>query len=245
MTAPPLPALHRRRTARRFHRRPRSRRRPEHPTHHGRPPSPDRSRHILLRLPRARPLPRHRRPQHTPGRWPRPSPSPTGPSPGSACRKPQSIAGTPARLLDFFAGHHNGYCPGHPLPLGLRREIQILAGPRCGHRPRRVTASTSTGITSTNTTSTILPPTGHTWSQSIEPWDWSPVYGRKEPAYVLRFSTETGAARRIRGAAESRRTQAYSPKSAPGDYRYKEPQGSHEFIFTADRFTYRATRPMA
>jgi len=87
----------------------------------------------------------------------------------------------------------------------------------------------------------ILPPAGHNWSQTVETWDWSPVYGRKEPALVLRFSIETAlpaefAVLLIPGVAGA------FTQSGPGAYHYKEPQGSHEFLF-GDRFVYRATGP--
>jgi hypothetical protein len=99
----------------------------------------------------------------------------------------------PGETFDLFAGHHNGYAPvihhrwvfGHKSGFWLVRDVVTEPRPSgSGHRldlhwhllDQRDIA--------------ILPPAGHTWSHSIERFDWSPVYGKKEPAFVQRFSAE-------------------------------------------------------
>jgi hypothetical protein len=146
--------------------------------------------------------------------------------------------------FDFFAGHHNGYHPviHHRWVFGLKSKFwlvrDLVTEPRSlgGRHLLRLHWHflDGRGIA-------ILPPVGHSWVQSIEPWDWSPVYGKKEPAFVLRFSTETSlpadfAVLLVPGAPGT------FTQTAPGAYRYDEPQASHEFIF-GDRFVYRATGP--
>ncbi|HLY20542.1 MAG TPA: alginate lyase family protein [Bryobacteraceae bacterium] len=86
----------------------------------------------------------------------------------------------------------------------------------------------------------ILAPQDHTWTESDERWDWSPVYGRKEPAWVLRFTRETALPAEFAVMLVPRNHGVFT-QTAPGSYEYKEPQGSHQFIFTGDRFTYRVT----
>jgi hypothetical protein len=149
-----------------------------------------------------------------------------------------------SEIFDFFAGHHNGYDPviHYRWVFGLKSKFwlvrDLVTEPRpsgSGHRlaihwhylDERDPA--------------ILPPTGHTWSQSVEPWDWSPVYGKREPAKVLRFSTETSLPAEFAVLVPA--DPGTFTQTAPGTFCYKEPQGSqHEFIF-GDRFVYRATGP--
>jgi hypothetical protein len=146
--------------------------------------------------------------------------------------------------FDLFAGHHNGYQPviHHRWVFGLKSKFwlvrDLITEPRpsgSGHRldihwhfrdERDIT---------------ILPPAGHDWSRSMEPWDWSPVYGKKEPAFVKRFSTETALPAEFAVLLVPGEAGTFT-QTAPGAYHYKEPQGSHEFIF-GDRFVYRATGP--
>jgi hypothetical protein len=149
-----------------------------------------------------------------------------------------------SETFDYFAGHHNGYHPvtHHRWVFGLKNRFwfvrDLVTEPRpsrSGHRldihwhflDQRDIA--------------ILPPAGHTWSRSVEPWDWSPVYGRKEPAFVLRFSIETALPAEFAVLLIPAETGTFT-QSGPGNYHYKEPQGSHEFIF-GDRFVYRANGP--
>ena len=67
------------------------------------------------------------------------------------------------------------------------------------------------------------------------------MYGKKEPAFVLRFSTETALPAEFAVLLAQGETGTFT-QTARGVYHYKEPQGSHEFIF-GDGFTYRATGP--
>jgi len=147
-----------------------------------------------------------------------------------------------SEAFDVFAGHHNGYYPvmhqrwvfGRKNKFWLVRDV--VTGPSRHRLDIHWHFLDERDLT-------ILPPTGHNWSRSLEPWDWSPVYGRKEPAKVLRFSTETAlpaefAVLLIPGDPGT------LTKTAPGAYHYKEPQGSqHEFVFS-DRFIYRVTGPV-
>jgi len=147
--------------------------------------------------------------------------------------------------FDLFSGHHNGY---HPMihrrwVFGLKDKFwlvrDVVTEPRpsgSGHRldihwhflDERDLA--------------ILPPAGRHWTQSVEPWDWSPVYGRKEPAFVLRFSRETSLPAEFAVVLVPGEPGVLI-QTAPGAYQYKEPQGSqHDFIF-AERFIYRASGP--
>jgi hypothetical protein len=91
---------------------------------------------------------------------------------------------------------------------------------------------------------TILPPAGHTWSRATERFDWSPVYGRKEPAFVQRFSAEVSLPAEFAVILAPGEPGAFT-QTAPGSYRYEQPQGSHEFLFGASgtRFIYRANTP--
>lgn len=142
--------------------------------------------------------------------------------------------------FDLFAGHHTGYHPviHHRSVFGLKSKFWLVRDLVTG--PLHHQLEVNWHILDERDIA-ILPPAGHKWSRSIERWDWSPVYGKKEPAFVLRFSKETAlpaefAVLLVPGAAGT------FTQTAPGAYRYEEPQGSHEFIF-GDRFVYRAIGP--
>ena len=149
--------------------------------------------------------------------------------------------------VDFFAGHHNGYHPviHHRWVFGLKnkfwlvRDVVTFSG--AGSQPAPLHRLDIHWHYLDDHDLTILPPTGHTWTQSLERWDWSPVYGKKEPAKVLRFSTETSLPAEFAVLLVPSEPGAFT-QTAPGAYRYEEPQGSHDFIF-GDRFVYRATGP--
>ncbi|MGD0359273.1 MAG: alginate lyase family protein [Bryobacteraceae bacterium] len=142
--------------------------------------------------------------------------------------------------VDLFAGHHNGYYPviHQRWVFNLKSKFWLIRDVVRG--PLRHQLDIHWHFLDEHDL-TILPAAGHNWSSSVESWEWSPVYGKKEPAKVLRFSTETSLpaefAVLLLPSAPGTFTQ-----SAPGIYQYKEPQGSHEFIF-GDRFIYRATGP--
>ena len=155
--------------------------------------------------------------------------------------------------FDLFAGHHNGYHPvihyrwvcGLKNNFWLVRDVVSGAGPRpaAGSQPALRHHLAIHWHYLDERDLAILPPAGHTWTQSIEPWDWSPVYGKKEPAKVLRFSTETSLPAEFAVLLIPSDPGVFT-QTAPGAYHYKEPQGSqHEFIFTSDHFIYRATSP--
>jgi len=153
----------------------------------------------------------------------------------------------PGETFDLFAGHHNGYAPviHHRWVFGLKSEFwlvrDLITEPRpsgSGHRlelnwhflDERDIA--------------ILPPAGHTWSRSIERFDWSPVYGRKESAFVQRFSAEVSLPAEFAVILVPTKSGTFT-QTGPGAYVYEQPQGSHEFFFGTNgaRFIYRANTP--
>jgi hypothetical protein len=85
-----------------------------------------------------------------------------------------------------------------------------------------------------------VPVEGHDWTQSIDPWGWSPVYGRQEPAKVLRFQKHTQLPAEFAVMLVSGPPGVFR-QTAPAAYQYEQPQRSHEFIFTSGHFTYRLT----
>jgi hypothetical protein len=139
--------------------------------------------------------------------------------------------------FDFFAGHHNGYAPvmHHRWVFGLKNKFWLVRDLVTGAGRHRIDIHWHF---LDDRDLTILPSAGHNWSRSVEPWDWSPVYGRKEPAFVLRFGTETVLPAEFAVLLVPGETGTFT-QTAPGVYHYKEPQGSHEFIF-GTRFVYRA-----
>jgi hypothetical protein len=144
------------------------------------------------------------------------------------------------QAIDVFAGHHNGYHPvtHHRWVFGLKSKFWLVRDLVTGVGRHRLDVHwhflDERAIA-------ILPPAGHNWSRSVERWDWSPVYGRKEPAFVLRFSTEIALPAEFAVLLVPSDPGTFT-QTGPGVYQYKEPQGSHEFIF-GDRFIYRATGP--
>jgi Heparinase II/III-like protein/Heparinase II/III N-terminus len=149
--------------------------------------------------------------------------------------------------FDLFAGHHNGYAPvihhrwvfGHKSGFWLVRDL--ITEPRPSGSGYRLDVNwhflDGRDIS-------ILPPAGHAWSHSIEPFDWSPVYGRKELAFVQRFSAEVSLPAEFAVILAPGAPGVFT-ETAPGSYRYELPQGSYEFIFPLNgaRFIYRANIP--
>jgi len=81
-----------------------------------------------------------------------------------------------------------------------------------------------------------------TWSHAIERFDWSPVYGRKEPAFVRRFSAEVTLPAEFAVILAPPEAAGTFTQTGPSAYLYKQPQGSHEFFFATSGacFIYRA-----
>ncbi len=139
---------------------------------------------------------------------------------------------------DFFAGRHNGYTPviHHRSVFNLKDKFWLVRDKVTG--PLNPRLDIHWHYLELQELS-IIPPSGHTWSERRERWDWSPVYGRQEPASVLRFGTQSSlpvefAVVLVAGPAGTLTSRG------PGSYLYKEPQGSeHRFEFIEDRFTYR------
>jgi hypothetical protein len=152
--------------------------------------------------------------------------------------------------FDLFAGHHDGY---HPIThqrwvFRLKHRLWLVYD--------RVTESQEPAGTHrldihwhflNERDIAIVPPAKHTWSQSLERWDWSPVYGRAEPAFVLRFSTETTLPAEFAVIVAAEPPSGEFTQTGPGAYRLldePEPgtwlQPEHEFLFSPPRFVYRA-----
>jgi hypothetical protein len=142
--------------------------------------------------------------------------------------------------FDVFAGHHNGYDPvtHYRWVFGLKNKFWLVRDFVTGAGRHRLDIHWHLRD---EHDITILPPAGHTWSRSVDPWDWSPVYGRKEPAFVLQFSAETALPAEFAVLLAPGGPGTFT-RTGPSAYHFKEPQGSHEFIFS-DRFVYRATSP--
>jgi hypothetical protein len=141
------------------------------------------------------------------------------------------------KAIDVFAGHHNGYHPviHYRWVFGLKSKFWLVHDRVTGVGRHRIDIHWHF---LDEHDLTILPPAGHAWTQSIEPWDWSPIYGKKEPAKVLRFSAETSLPAEFSVLLIPGDPGTFT-QTAPSAYQYKEPQGSHDFIFD-DRFLYRA-----
>jgi len=142
-----------------------------------------------------------------------------------------------SETFDFFAGHHNGYHPviHHRYVFGLKDKFWLVRDLALSSAYHQIAIHwhylEQRGLT-------ILPPANHTWTQSTSRWDWSPVYGRKEPAYVLTFTTQTALPAEFAVLLVPGQAGTFT-QTGPSAYQYKEPQGSqHEFIF-GERFTYR------
>ena len=149
-----------------------------------------------------------------------------------------------AETCDFFAGHHGAH---HRSVFGLKSKfwlVRDLVGQALGlRRPLRPPASNHRLDIHWHFLDerdlAILPPAGHTWSKTIERWDWSPVYGKKEPAYVLRFSTEATLPAEFAVLLVPAPNPGLFAQTGPGQYRYEDAEGAHDFLFTGPRFQYR------
>ena len=155
-----------------------------------------------------------------------------------------------SETFDLFAGHHNGYRPviHHRWVFGLKNKFWLVRDFVAHALVRAASPLLATHGLAIHWhyldehDLTILAPTGHNWTQSVEPWNWSPVYGKKEPAKVLRFSTETALPAEFAVLLIPGDAGAFT-QTAPSAYQYKEADAVHEFSFTGDHFIYRSTAP--
>jgi hypothetical protein len=148
-------------------------------------------------------------------------------------------------MFDFFAGRHNGYHPliHHRWVVGCKSKFWLVRD------TVTETPSPGNGIHCLDIhwhflnkgDITILPPTIQSWTQSEERWDWSPIYGKKEPAYVLRFHKETAIPAELTVVLVHGEPGVFT-QTGPAAYRYEEPHTQHDFIF-GERFTYRVATP--
>jgi hypothetical protein len=138
-----------------------------------------------------------------------------------------------AEDCDFFAGHHGMH---HRSVVGLKSKFWLVRDTVTGAGTHRLDIHWHYLDVRDLA---ILPPAGHTWSQTTERWDWSPIYGKKEPAYVLRFTTETTLPAEFAVLLVLDPNPGLFTQVAPAQYRYEDADGSHEFLFTGPRFQYR------
>jgi hypothetical protein len=145
-----------------------------------------------------------------------------------------------SEIFDFFAGHHNGYHPAihYRCVFGLKSRFWLVRDVAQGRLPAQELNIHWHYLDRRDLT--ILPPAGHTWIESTDRWDWSPIYGKKEPAYVLRFSKETALPAEFAVLLVPANPGKFT-QTAPAAYRYEEPDTIHEFIFSDDSFLYRST----
>ena len=142
-----------------------------------------------------------------------------------------------SETVDLFAGQHNGYYPviHHRWVFGLKSKFWLVRDLVSG--PGRHRLDISWHYIDERDIA-ILPTAAHNWSQSTERWDWSPVYGKKEPAYVLRFSTETELPAEFAVLLTPSEPGTFT-QTKPGAYRYEDTHGVHEFVFSSGGFVYR------
>lgn len=140
--------------------------------------------------------------------------------------------------FDYFAGHHTGYAPviHHRSVFGLKNRFWLVRDFVTGPLHHRLDIHWHY---LNEQDLTILAPERHGWTQSIEAWPWSPIYGKKEPALVLRFNTGTTLPAEFAVLLIPGKPGTFT-QTAPGAYHYQEPQGSHEFVF-GEGLVYRAT----
>ncbi len=141
-----------------------------------------------------------------------------------------------SEAFDLFAGHHDGYQPviHHRWVFGLKSRFWLVRDLVTGPGRHRLDIHWHF---LDHRDLAILAPAGHAWSCSTERWDWSPVYGRKEPAFVLRFSTGADLPAEFAVLLAAPGSGTFT-QAGPGAYRYEEPHASHEFVF-GERFVYR------
>ena len=149
--------------------------------------------------------------------------------------------------FDIFAGRHNGYDPvtHQRWVFGLKNRFWLVRDVATGPGIHRLDIHwhfLNEGDIA------IVPPAGHNWATSIELWDWSPVYGRQEPAHVLRFRTETSLPAEFAVLIALPTELGTFTQTGPGGYRYEEPPSpgtwlrpAHEFRFDGPRLFYKAT----
>jgi len=165
--------------------------------------------------------------------------TPAGPFAWAAMPETTVDCWAPGEAFDLFVGHHNGYAPviHQRWVFGVKSGFWLVRDVVTGGGRRRLDIRWHF---LDERDLAILPPAGHPWSDSTGRWDWAPVYGRKEPAFVRRFSAEIAlpaefAVLLVPGAAGGTFTQEDS-----GVYRYEDLEGSHEFRFGGDaRLVYR------
>jgi hypothetical protein len=135
--------------------------------------------------------------------------------------------------FDLFAGRHDGYAPviHHRWVFSLKSRFWLVRDVIRGDGRHRLDIHWHF---LDERDLVILPPAGHNWSRTIGRWDWSPVYGRKEPAFVLSFSADVPLPAEFAVLLLPLESGVYTGnlmQIAAGAYRYEEARGSHSFFF--------------
>jgi hypothetical protein len=140
--------------------------------------------------------------------------------------------------FDFLAAHHDGYAPvvHHRWVFGLKDKFWLIRDVAAGAGRHRLDLHwhfiDEDAIA-------VLSPAGHGWSRFIESFPWSPVYGKREPAFALRFSIETTLPAEF-AVLLLPRAQGVFRQMRAGSYHYEDSHGAHTFIFDGPRFIYRS-----
>jgi hypothetical protein len=141
--------------------------------------------------------------------------------------------------FDLFVGHHNGYASvmHQRWVFGLKSKFWLV---------RDVVTGSGRHLLDIHwhfldeRDLAILPPAGHNWSDSTERWDWSPIYGRRERAFVRRFSSQIDLPAEFAVLLAPGESAGGFTQLDADAYRYEDAQGAHEFRFGGDaRFVYR------
>src|SRR5581483_11209302 len=140
--------------------------------------------------------------------------------------------------FDFFAGRHDGYSPviHYRWVFGLRHKFWLVRDVAFG--PGRHRLDLHWHYLDADDIA-ILPPAGHDWATSVDPFDWSPVYGKTEPAFVLNFSKDATLPAEFAVILSAPDAAGTFTSAAPGSYRYELAGESHEFQFQEEHFTWR------
>ena len=138
--------------------------------------------------------------------------------------------------FDYFAGHHNGYAPviHHRYVFGLKPRFWVVRDVVVGTARHRLDIHWHI---LDEKDLTVVAPAGHNWTRTVERWDWSPVYGREDPAWVLRYSTEAVLPAEL-AVVLTMETPGTLRHTGSGEYEYQDAGGTHEFRF-GERFVYR------
>ena len=170
------------------------------------------------------------------------------------------------KSFDLFVGSHDGYCRlESPVVhrrwmFSLKTKFWLVRDLASGSGEHQLDlfwhlnpglfahhANPDTFVdTSANAGLRVLTAEGHGWSRDVRAGWWSPVYGRKESAQVLHFSTRATLPSELvtlvmpvvdaesRGASFTQIRQSSEVKSVRG-YRYRTSEEEHCFLFGGNK----------